>query len=75
MLGKLRGKYPKLSLYLREDLTDRLIERLQSGELDAVLLALPYDLGATRGRGAVRRPVRVLLSARPCAGQHARRAE
>lgn len=44
-LGRLRAKYPRLRLYLREDLTDRLIERLQSGELDAVLLALPYDLG------------------------------
>jgi LysR family hydrogen peroxide-inducible transcriptional activator len=45
VLKELRSKYPKLRLYLREDLTDRLVERLQAGELDVLLLALPYDLG------------------------------
>jgi LysR family hydrogen peroxide-inducible transcriptional activator len=45
VLARLRAKYPALRLYLREDLTDRLVERLRSGELDAVLLALPYELG------------------------------
>lgn len=45
VLAALRNKYPKLRLYLREDLTDRLVDRLQAGELDVLLLALPYDLG------------------------------
>jgi LysR family hydrogen peroxide-inducible transcriptional activator len=45
LLGKLRRKYPALSHYLREDLTGRLIERLDAGEIDLVLLALPYDTG------------------------------
>ena len=45
-LGRLRAKYPNLKLYLREDLTDRLLERLRAGELDAALLALPYDIGS-----------------------------
>lgn len=45
VLRDLRDDYPNLRLYLREDLTDRLIDRLQAGELDVVLLALPYDLG------------------------------
>jgi LysR family hydrogen peroxide-inducible transcriptional activator len=45
VLKGLRAKYPKLRLYLREDLTDRLVDRLQAGELDVLLLALPYDLG------------------------------
>jgi LysR family transcriptional regulator, hydrogen peroxide-inducible genes activator len=45
VLAGLRAGYPKLRLYLREDLTERLIERLQAGELDVVLLALPYELG------------------------------
>ncbi|MBN9541317.1 MAG: LysR family transcriptional regulator [Alphaproteobacteria bacterium] len=44
-LPRLRETYPKLQLYLREDQTARLIERLEAGELDAVLLALPYALG------------------------------
>lgn len=44
-LPPLRARYPKLRLYLREDLTARLLEQLRAGELDAVLLALPYDTG------------------------------
>ena len=42
---KLRDRYPKLKLYLREDLTERLLDRLQGAELDAALIALPYDTG------------------------------
>ncbi len=38
----LRHDYPSLRLYLREDQTARLLERLAAGDLDAVLLALPY---------------------------------
>jgi LysR family hydrogen peroxide-inducible transcriptional activator len=42
---KLRALYPKLKLYLREDLTERLLDRLRGAELDAALIALPYDTG------------------------------
>ncbi len=42
---KLRGRYPRLRLYLREDLTERLLDRLRAGELDAALIALPFDTG------------------------------
>lgn len=45
LLGRLRRKYPRLRLYLREDLSDRLIEQLEDGKLDLVLMALPYDVG------------------------------
>jgi LysR family hydrogen peroxide-inducible transcriptional activator len=45
VLPALRQQYPKLELYLREDLTDRLLERLRRGQLDAALIALPYDTG------------------------------
>lgn len=44
-LPQLRESFPSLQLYLREDQTARLLERLDVGELDAVLLALPYALG------------------------------
>ena len=38
----LRERYPKLKLALREDLTVNLLSRLEAGELDFVLIALPY---------------------------------
>ncbi|MFC7331564.1 LysR substrate-binding domain-containing protein [Rhodocista pekingensis] len=40
-LPGLRRDYPTLRLYLREDLTGRLLDRLRSGDLDAAVLALP----------------------------------
>ena len=43
-LPKLRARYPKLKLYLREDQTQRLIAALKAGEIDAALIALPYDI-------------------------------
>jgi LysR family transcriptional regulator, hydrogen peroxide-inducible genes activator len=45
VLPSLRQTYGNLKLYLVEDLTDRLIESLHRGQLDVVLLALPYDCG------------------------------
>jgi len=42
-LPLLRERFPKLKLFLREDLTHRLIEALKAGTLDAALIALPYD--------------------------------
>jgi LysR family hydrogen peroxide-inducible transcriptional activator len=44
-LPLLRQKYPKLKLFLREDLTQRLIAQLKAGRLDAALIALPFDVG------------------------------
>jgi len=44
MLGNLRADYPGLKLFLKEGLSADLFNRLQQGELDVVLLALPYPL-------------------------------
>jgi LysR family hydrogen peroxide-inducible transcriptional activator len=44
-LPLLRERFPKLRLFLREDLTQRLIASLKAGHLDAALIALPYDMG------------------------------
>ncbi len=41
VMPALRSAYPELRLYLREDLTDRLLDRLDQGSLDAVLVAMP----------------------------------
>jgi LysR family hydrogen peroxide-inducible transcriptional activator len=43
ILPRLRRAYPALRLYLVEDLTARLVDELQAGRLDIVLLALPHD--------------------------------
>jgi LysR family hydrogen peroxide-inducible transcriptional activator len=43
-LPELRARFPKLRLFLREDLTGRLIAQLKAGGLDAALIALPYDM-------------------------------
>ncbi|HZZ34675.1 MAG TPA: hydrogen peroxide-inducible genes activator [Caulobacteraceae bacterium] len=43
-LPALRRQFPKLKLFLREDLTSRLIAGLKAGALDAALIALPYDV-------------------------------
>jgi LysR family hydrogen peroxide-inducible transcriptional activator len=43
-LPALRARFPKLRLFLREDLTGRLIPQLKAGALDAALIALPYDM-------------------------------
>lgn len=47
-LPKLRKHYPKLELLLTEDQTERVYRRLMDGELDVVLLALPWQLQGTR---------------------------
>jgi LysR family hydrogen peroxide-inducible transcriptional activator len=46
VLPRLRRRYPKLRLYLREEKTPTLVEQLQAGRLDAGLLALPCDCGS-----------------------------
>lgn len=43
-LPKLRCNYPKLELYLHEDQSQRIYARLMDGELDLLLLALPYEM-------------------------------
>jgi LysR family hydrogen peroxide-inducible transcriptional activator len=41
LLPKIRESFPALHLFLREDLTANLLDRLRGGKLDALLLALP----------------------------------
>ena len=44
LLKELRESYPKLGLYLKEDLSAKLYRHLQQGELDLIILAFPYSL-------------------------------
>ena len=41
----LRAAFPNLRLFLREDTTARLVDRLHANRLDVLLLALPCDCG------------------------------
>ncbi|WP_374444791.1 hydrogen peroxide-inducible genes activator [Stella sp.] len=41
----LRAAFPDLQFYLREDQTAALLARLEAGEIDCAVLALPYPLG------------------------------
>jgi len=47
LLPQLRKHYPELELLLTEDQTDRIYQRLMDGELDVLLLALPWSLQGT----------------------------
>jgi LysR family hydrogen peroxide-inducible transcriptional activator len=45
MLPRLRSQWPNLKLYLREDTSQAACDALHRGQLDCVLLALPYACG------------------------------
>ena len=59
ILPPLRKQYPQLQLYLHEDLTQRLYQKLMAGELDALLIALPYDLPQTEQQVLFKDPFRL----------------
>jgi LysR family hydrogen peroxide-inducible transcriptional activator len=42
LLNELRTHYPEFRLFIREDLSEQLLENLGRGELDVLLLALPF---------------------------------
>lgn len=44
VLPAVRQTFPQLKLFLHEDVTQKLYEQLMEGDLDLVLLALPFDL-------------------------------
>lgn len=44
LLPRLRKAFPDLQLFLSEDQTDRIHRKLLDGDLDVLILALPYEL-------------------------------
>jgi len=44
LLKKLRRSFPKLQLYLKEQRSDELYTALQNGNIDLLLMALPYPM-------------------------------
>jgi LysR family transcriptional regulator, hydrogen peroxide-inducible genes activator len=45
LMPALRDAFPRLRLWLREDQTERLVDQLEAGRLDLLLLALPCACG------------------------------
>ena len=54
LMPAIRLAFPRLRLYLREDLTPRLVEDLGSGRLDVLLLALPCACPGTEALAVAR---------------------
>ena len=44
LLNRLRKQYPNFRLFIKEGLSENLVEWLQQGELDVLCLALPYPI-------------------------------
>ena len=44
LLAELRQHYPKLKLYLKEDLSAHLLKQLREGKLDLAIMAFPYPM-------------------------------
>ncbi len=63
LVPRLRVDYPNLRLYLREDLTATLVERLRTGMLDAILVALPIQPDGLEIMELFREPFMVALPA------------
>ncbi len=47
-LPAIHAAFPKLRVYLREEMTESLIKGLNAGRLDLVLIALPFETGALK---------------------------
>lgn len=54
LMPALRAAFPRLRLYLREDTTARLVDRLAANRLDLLLLALPCDCGGAEAIAVAR---------------------
>jgi LysR family hydrogen peroxide-inducible transcriptional activator len=61
VLPALHKQYPQLQLYLHEDLTQRLYKKLMAGELDVMLIALPYELAQTEQLPLFKDPFRLAV--------------
>ena len=59
MLPRLRSEWPDLKLYLREETSNAACEALHRGQLDCVLLALPFNCGEVDSAGLFDDPLYV----------------
>ncbi len=63
LMPRLRAEFPRLRIFLREDITDRLLDALTDGRLDLLLLALPCASAEIETLPLWRDPLRLALPA------------
>jgi LysR family hydrogen peroxide-inducible transcriptional activator len=63
LIPVLRERTPHMPLIVEENFTARLAERLRQGELDAVILALPFDAPGVDSVALYEEPFRVVMPA------------
>ncbi|MEX2575810.1 MAG: hydrogen peroxide-inducible genes activator [Halofilum sp. (in: g-proteobacteria)] len=63
LLPILHQTVPQMSLIVEENFTARLSERLRHGDLDAILVALPFSQPGTQSRTLYEEPFRVVVPA------------
>lgn len=56
ILGPIRKRFPKLRIQLNEGQTSEITQRLKMGELDAIILALPFQDDQSEVRSLYREP-------------------
>jgi len=71
LLAALRKDHPDFKLFIREDLSGNLVHALQQGELDVLLLALPYPADNTATRHLFHDPFQLAYPAQHPVGKMA----
>ncbi len=61
LVARCSAAYPELALLLREDTSDNLLRLLEAGELDLLVLALPFDVGRLHTRVVGRDPFKLVV--------------
>lgn len=61
LVSRCRERFPHLELLLREDTSANLVKLLEAGELDLLVLALPYDIGLLHSRVVAQDPFKLVL--------------
>jgi LysR family hydrogen peroxide-inducible transcriptional activator len=70
LLSHLGTALPKLKLYVREAPTAVLLDKLAGGELDILLVAVPYELGDVETMEIAKDPIVVAMPRNHPLGQH-----
>jgi LysR family hydrogen peroxide-inducible transcriptional activator len=70
LLRHLGAALPKLKLYVREAPTDNLLDKLAAGELDILLVAIPYELRDAEAMEIAKDPIVVAMPRNHPLGHH-----